>query len=259
MSKSLAKVVSMDEALMARQLGEQYQRAVGGIWEVVKFGAMLAHLRDSLIDAAKQKHDGSGRYADGEGLKAWLDVNCPDISRRNAYRFMAIAEGLREELHVPERVDLVALLTADHTTLEPKLLKHRSKIADFLEGKSQRQLLLMLGDSSQATRNAGGAQQLNAFLREAHPDLVDTPYKKLPEPVQKEWADYLAKREKERLNGMTPEEFRARHFWDEVCARLHEERSTRKLYLALPLPYLKRIDAMLMDLRADMQAVLKKG
>jgi hypothetical protein len=137
---AVAKRPTRDEALMARQLSDQYGRAVGGLWEVVKFGAMMMHLQTVLTPRVESKHAGSGRYAEGEGLKAWLAKHCPDIRESTAYRFKGLAEGLQKEFKLGEPADLHRLLTAGEDDLNRADRKMREQIAGFLEGKSQRQL-----------------------------------------------------------------------------------------------------------------------
>ena len=106
---------------------------------------------------------------------------------------------------------------------------------------------------------ASGSHMLNLFLRERHPHLVGTPLARLPEAVRSEWHEFLRDQEERKLGGLSREEFRARQFWDDLCMRLHEERTVDQRYLALPVSYLKRIDGILMDLRADIQTALKRG
>lgn len=133
-----------ENTILGTQLTEQYQRAVGGIREVLVFGAMMIRLRDHLaIDSTRGVNSGGGRYTKGSGMKAWLREHAPNVAEGTAYRFMDIAEGLRKEFSLGARVDLEWLLTtpADAITDE-KLRAKREQIFAFIEGKSQRQLLL---------------------------------------------------------------------------------------------------------------------
>lgn len=246
-----------DQALMARQLSEQYQRAVGGLWEVVKFGAMMMHLRAALVGVAGPGNSGSGRYASGSGIEAWIKTNCPEISRPTAYRFLAIAEGLREEVKLGVKVDLLHLLTADHADLEPKLLKKRADIQDLLEGRSQRQLLLMFAEPK--IGGNGGANLLNQWLQQHYPDLVGKSIGHLPQPVQKAWNEYCEARRQERYGDKTKAEYNAQRWWDEILAELNMERATDKRYQALPIATLKRISTTLLDLKRIIDDTIAKG
>lgn len=125
---------------MARQLSEQYQRAVGGLWEVVKFGAMMMHLQNALFPELIGTGNAKKFASDGDGLKGWLSDNCSEINLKTAYRFKGLAEGLQKEFKLGEPADLHRLLTADASDLNRADLKTREEIAGFLEGQSQRQL-----------------------------------------------------------------------------------------------------------------------
>jgi hypothetical protein len=129
-----------DERLIARQLSEQYQRAVGGLWEVVKFGAMLAHTQQHLFADLRGKGGSRGIESSGDGLKAWLAEQCADINYKTAWRFKGLAEGLQKEFKLGQPADLQRLLTSSEDDLTRADRKVRQEIGDFLEGQSQRQL-----------------------------------------------------------------------------------------------------------------------
>ena len=128
---------------MGEQLTEQYRRAIGGIVEVLKFGAMMMRVRDHSFSGKK-----SGNGIKGDGLKGWLTEFAPAVNLSTAYRFMALAEGAQEEFALGKKADLHLLLTAPDEELGDKLRKKKSAIMDFIEGKSQRQLLLAFGNES---------------------------------------------------------------------------------------------------------------
>ena len=244
-----------NEKLMAQQLSEQYQLAVGGLWEVVKFGAMMIHLRGAMSTCG---HNAThGPQTKGQGVEGWLKDNCPEISRPTAYRFMAIAEGLREEVKLGVKVDLLNLLTADHKDLEPKLLKKRSDIQDLLEGRSQRQLLLMFAEPKSG--GEGGANLLNKWLRENHPALEGTRQVKLPPEVKKEWEQFLRDRDHEKYGAEGKAVHQATQWWNEILTELHLERTTDKRFLRVDLHTLKRISASLLDLKRTIDDTIAKG
>lgn len=145
------------ETQMAHQLSEQYQRAVGGLWEVVKFGAMLVFLQEKIAPAVASVKTGN-RYAEGDGLKAWLAEHCPDVKISTAWRFKGLAEGLQKEFKLGEPADLHRLLTAPEDELNRADRKTREEIAGFLEGQSQRQLQFrFLSDAPRLTRGPAKA------------------------------------------------------------------------------------------------------
>lgn len=165
MTAALAKRPALDEGLMARQLSDQYGRAIGGLMEVVKFGAMMLRLREYLVPARGEGNI-NNLHKRGEGLDGWLKAHCPTISNGTAYRFMSIAEGLLREFEIGRKVDLFELLSADRAQLAPALLRKRAEITNFLEGKSQRQLLLSLGMGSPSARG-GDRGNTHAYGDEA--------------------------------------------------------------------------------------------
>ncbi len=159
MDESAAIEVRRDDALMGEQLTTQYRRAVGGLMEVLRFGAMMIELRGVL--SARGQNSAlcptRGPTAKGTGLDSWLSAHAPSISRPTAYRFLSLAEGLREEFRLGVRCDLVRLLSAPLEELEPAQAKRRARIEEFLEGKSQRQLLFDFG--IEHPRPRGGRQE----------------------------------------------------------------------------------------------------
>ncbi len=148
---------------MGRQLTLQYDRAVGGIRDVLIFGAMMLQLRAVISSARGQVHPGGANSKD-TGINGWLNEYAPKVSRPTAYRFMDLAEGIRDEFKLGAKVDLQHLLTTDPKKLEPALAKKRAAILEFVEDKSQRQLLFSIGKSSpqrqqyHATRKDGSAR-----------------------------------------------------------------------------------------------------
>lgn len=191
---TLPAVQDGNEQIMARQLEEQYGRAVGGLWEVVKFGAMMLHLREILIPRAESKHKGSGRYAAGEGLKAWIEANCPIIKLATAWRFMDLAEGLKNEMKLGKKVNLYEVLTLEESELPPKLQAKREQIAAFLEGKSQRQLLFHFANPN--PKPTGGARNAQRLTDEER-------IERDREDARKRWTDLANTIKHEGIDGKT--------------------------------------------------------
>jgi hypothetical protein len=182
-TKALATIPAND-ALMAKQLSAQYQNAIGGLWQVVKFGAMMLMLRDKLVLSARgQNSPLRGPGSTENSLGTWITENCPEINRATAYRFMAIADGLKNEFKLGVKVDLYQLLEATPTALDAKSLKTRNAIEAFLEGKSQRQLLFSFAREDQVRR--GG-------LRIPGEDLTpEEEIKRRTERAREEWGHTL--------------------------------------------------------------------
>jgi hypothetical protein len=143
------------DAQMGAQLTAQYALAVGGIRHVLIFGAMMLQVRDGLISARGNKPLARGVNSDG-GLSSWLTEHAPKVNLSTAYRFMDLAEGLRNEFRLAAKTDLVHLLQAPVETLPAPRQKEREKIDAFVEGKSQRQLLFDFGFDTRAGKPKGG-------------------------------------------------------------------------------------------------------
>ena len=147
-------VVDPADAALAEQLTTQYQRAVGGIREVLIFGAMMLQARDHVTVSTRGN---GGKFGDaGTGLKGWLTTHAPKVNLSTAYRFMDLAEGLRDEFKLAKKCDLVHLLSAPVADLPPPQKKAREKIDSFVEGKSQRQLQFAFAHDTKAGKPKGG-------------------------------------------------------------------------------------------------------
>lgn len=133
---------SSQDELMGHQLTEQYSRAVGGVVEVVKFGAMMLTMENHVTVSARGN---GGKFGNkGDGMKGWLARFAPEVNLSTAYRFKDIAEGIRDNFKLGKKVDMHLLLTAPDEEMGDALRKKKIAILDFVQGKSQRQLLLAL-------------------------------------------------------------------------------------------------------------------
>jgi hypothetical protein len=134
-------VASSDEdAVMGAQLTDQYQRAVGAMTEILKFGAMMMMLRERLSVLAprvESKRSGSGRYAPGTGLKAWLKEHAPDVKEATAYRFMHIAEAVADKFTVKGKISFAELATKPADELPKAMQKKQLELWDFVNGTSR--------------------------------------------------------------------------------------------------------------------------
>lgn len=141
---SSSPLAQLDDRTLGRQLTDQYRKATAGMMEYLAFGALAMHARDR---AEKQRAEGEipsgGKAAAGTGLKAWLEEFAPEVARATADRLIDMAEGVRAEFKIGAKTDLYSVLKATKpSTAEKKL---RLKISAFVEGKSQRQLLIGFG------------------------------------------------------------------------------------------------------------------
>ena len=88
-SPTTAVVESVD-VRKAREISQQYgvlaNKANAFIQEAIKFGATLIEWEQFLGKS------GGGRNASGEGLKGWLERNCPEINYSTALKYKLLAE-----------------------------------------------------------------------------------------------------------------------------------------------------------------------
>lgn len=154
-TKTLATTpaISPDDKLRGEQLTAAFRDANGAVKRVLIFGAMMLAQREAIVSARGHVRTG-GAASKGDGLKAWLELCAPEVaeSRATAYRYMALAEGLREELKLGKKADLSLLLTSKGDTLSENLRKKAAEIDKIIEGKSQRQLLLDFGKAEPKAR-----------------------------------------------------------------------------------------------------------
>lgn len=151
-----SEIQNPPDSTIARQLSAQYQLAIGGLIEQIKFGGMLMMLERSLSDR------GRGNVANfnkaGEGLSNWLAEHCPEISRPTAHRFKICAFVVKQELQLGEKTDMAHLLGSALDALNPKEQRVRKHIEEFVTGKSQRQLLLDFRAGVADPKPKGGAR-----------------------------------------------------------------------------------------------------
>lgn len=148
-----SQIENPSESTIARQLSAQYQLAIGGLIEQIKFGGMLMMLERSLMARGY-----SGHGIKGDGLKNWLAEHCPEISRPTAHRFKVCAFVVKQELQLGEKTDMAHLLGSALDALTPKEQRVRKHIEEFVTGKSQRQLLLDFRAGVADPKPKGGAR-----------------------------------------------------------------------------------------------------
>lgn len=139
----LAGVPTEDQE-MGAQLTDQYHRAIGGMRDVLLFGAMMIKLRE-VLSARGQNFPKRGPKAKGQGVDGWLATNAPAISRQTAYRFMSVAEAVQESFKIPAKAEktlgFAGFVTAKPEDLPAPLQKKQLELFEFVDGTSQRSWL----------------------------------------------------------------------------------------------------------------------
>lgn len=205
-----------DEQAGAR-LSAQYRKAMEGMKEIVTFGAMMLAVRDELAKRLTAT-EGRGQFDAGTGMKAWLKEYSPDVNERTARRFMDLADTVRQLVRLSPGVDMVSLLTSSASQLQGGLAAKRAAIEKLIEGKSQRQLMLMIDEGASAgPARRGGDNEFQLWLRQHHPDLAGTKLPKCPEAVQQEWAAFIQGRQLSPAELAAVEQEQARAKWTEIA------------------------------------------
>jgi hypothetical protein len=126
---------------LATQLTDQYRKAISGTRDILVFGAMMLQLGGMLNQRGPDRDsDATGPKAKGLGLKGWIEEHCPEINYATAYSFLNLARGLVENLAIPPKVDVARLLSAPEDQLTKHEANIRTKVDEFIAGKSKRQL-----------------------------------------------------------------------------------------------------------------------
>lgn len=142
MSKSIAK--STAAAVSTKQAAETFTRlymeAVSGTRAHLIFGAAY-----EWLGAVVASRDERKEFQKGDGLKGWIEENCPKVNYKTAHKWFTLANALAKELHVPKGTGIYRLLTTKPHELTPKEQKIRREIDDAIEGKSAHQLEIFTG------------------------------------------------------------------------------------------------------------------
>lgn len=241
---------------VGRKLQAQYRAAVAGMMAVLKFGAMYHAIRVEFI--ARAERDGRNARTD-PGLKGWLAEYAPEVNERTARRFAELADAVRQLANVPAKVDMCQLLSASAGALTDRMQKARQRIEALVEGKSQRQLLLMIGDdegSGSGTRSParkGGDNEFQKWLSATAPSLAGTRLADCPEAVQAAWREQLEKGHlsAEQLADLNAAQ--AREEWNETCAFLRTQGlGKNRTWPLLTQAEIKAVAELLGTLKAEM-------
>lgn len=133
---------------MGEQLTEQFERATGGMREVLIFGAMIMHLRASIISARGNVRTGGANSKDS-GIKAWIEEHAPKVNLSTAYRLESVTAAIADKWDgLPESLakkiafpDLVTLPEPKLAKIDRRLPKKRVELFDYVKGTSQRSWL----------------------------------------------------------------------------------------------------------------------
>lgn len=149
-----AKQVATPDAQMGAQLTTQYHRAVGGMKEVLIFGAMMIQLRELHPELTQRGGDRRSKPTRGHSseeepmsLQKWLETYAPDVKRQTAQRFLAVTESISEKYDevvgakVAKQYTLAQLVTAQPEELPEQAAAKQLELFDFVNGTSQRSWL----------------------------------------------------------------------------------------------------------------------
>jgi hypothetical protein len=140
-----------------QEVSAQYRRAVNGVLEMVRFGAMLMEVEVSSSRVITRDNTGKidGRE---DGLRGWLASNCPEVNYQTAMRFKHLAEGVHARCKVPAATplrlclpgpggdmdatpaDVAAWTGPGRRVSDDKLRQLRQEVWQLIDGKSARQL-----------------------------------------------------------------------------------------------------------------------
>jgi hypothetical protein len=141
-TSSVPATIQTDHRKLGEQLTHQYRAAVSGMYEYVAFGALVLNIQEAVA-TARGGNSTRGPGSKNTGLRAWLKEYAPEVSEQTAHRCRDLAEGVKAEFKLGVRSDLHDILKGQNP--DEKTLARREKIQSFLQGKSQRQLLLYIG------------------------------------------------------------------------------------------------------------------
>lgn len=202
----------------------QYRRAISGVLEMLRFGAMLIEV-DTVL--ARENSRASRRSCKGDqpSLAAWLSANCPSINYKTAMRFKGLADEMVAFVKAPAKLPATLLLPGPDGAIHlddlpgnvnaQRVGKLQRQIWEMVEGKSARQLMFDLRVDESASRpRTGGDVQLQAWLRERYPDLAGTKLAGLPEAIQAEFAEFCNGRAPSDADVLAAKRDAAKRYWE---------------------------------------------
>jgi len=139
-------LVTPDAMHLARQIKDQFAKAVDGMVDFIALGALGLQLQAQLELVRSETNSGSRGPVRGNPeatVPGWLKAHEIDYAKATLYRAIEIAENIKAEFKLGAKADLYEILKGKKP--EPKQLALREKITSFVAGKSQRQLLIGIG------------------------------------------------------------------------------------------------------------------
>lgn len=147
---AIAQAPAKDDALMGRQLTDQYKLATSGMQQVVIFGAMMIKLRELHPELAQKGGDRKSKSnadTDRLSLAKWLEKYAPEVKRPTALRFLNVTEAICADYAQIVGTKTAKLISLpDLVTLPPKQLPQgceakQLSLFEYVNGTSQRSWL----------------------------------------------------------------------------------------------------------------------
>jgi len=142
------------DVIKGQQLTAAYERAVGGMKDVLTCGAMMMQLREEHPELAKRGGDKKSKSTanidsanEPLTLQKWLDKYAPTVKRPTAIRFLNVTESVCGEYakivgpKVAKQFSLQALVTTPAADLPAEAKAKQITLFDFVSGTSQRSWL----------------------------------------------------------------------------------------------------------------------
>lgn len=142
------------DVIKGQQLTAAYERAVGGMKDVLTCGAMMMQLREEHPELAKAGRPSkklstvdNSDQAEPLTLQKWLDKYAPKVKRPTAIRFLNVTESVCGEYakivgpKVAKQFSLQALVTTPAADLPAEAKAKQITLFDFVSGTSQRSWL----------------------------------------------------------------------------------------------------------------------
>jgi uncharacterized protein (DUF983 family) len=132
---------------MADALTAQYERAVGGMKEVLVFGAMAIKVKEHVTSCVRTRTQDGRHLKGGDGFKAWLEEHAPEINRATAYRLLSVTESVQAEYEkivgakAAKQITLPELVTTPAADLPEALRAKQLDLFSYVQGTSQRSWL----------------------------------------------------------------------------------------------------------------------
>ena len=173
----------------------QYGRAVGGMRDVIAFGAWMKLLRQRLSPIVRTRTVGgqlNGSSRENGSLSACLEEHAPGINRQTAYRLEAVFDAVAEQFSLSKtlasKTDLPTLVLSSPdalAALDPKLPAKQLELWTFVDGTSQRSWL----DRLRPMKALGGRRERNPDKATPSEDTAEQAAIDLWTPLLKDLAE----------------------------------------------------------------------